>query len=601
MEPDIDSPERLVPGRMTPAAAEPGARRDPTRRRDWLAAWAVFAFALLLRLVYLAEVADIPFLEFPIVDARAYDEWAQRIVAGSWWGEEVFYQAPAYPYFLAVLYSLLGRDLWTVHLLQMGMGALSCVLMFLGTRALFGWGAGLAAGLMLALYPPAIFFDGLIGKAGLGLLLTSALLGLLLAFQRRNAGWICAASGAVLGLLALTRENALALVPAVAIWLLIRFRDRPAADRARWLAAFALGLVVVLLPVGVRNYVVGDTFALTTSQMGTNFYMGNSEEATGLYVPLIPGRHTPVYEASDAARIAERELGRSLTRGEVSSYWMGRALEFVREQPLRWLELMALKVALSWNEFEIADSEDIHVYAEWSHLLSWLLSFFHFGVLAPLAAAGVALAWGERREIALLGWLALVYTASVALFITFARFRFPLVPMLVPLAALAVVRAGELFWAGRPRELVTPGLCLLIAAALCNLPLLDEERFLLASHVNLGGIMLNHDRPAQAEPHLQRAFEIDSENPDLLFHMGVLRYKQGRLAEAERHLLKMCELRKGDHRGHRLLARIYRQTGRRREAIREARIAFELDPDTAGRGRRIERPSTRWSPRDPGE
>jgi tetratricopeptide (TPR) repeat protein len=549
------------------------------RHRDWLAPLGVFVLALALRLIYYAEIAEMPFVLHPVVDARAYDEWAQRIAAGAWWGDQAFYQAPAYPYFLAVIYGALGRDLALVHVIQMVMGAASCVLMFGCGRLLFGFGTGLCAGLMLAAYPPAIFFDGIIGKAGLGLFLLTGLLALLLAHQRAPRAGRALLAGAVLGLLALTRENALALAPALPVWLWLRFRDRPAALRARWLACFVAGLASVLLFVGLRNYLVGDTFALTTSQMGTNFYIGNSPEATGLYVPLIAGRHTPVYEATDAALLAERALGRDLTRGEVSDYWMSKGLAFVRDDPLGWLRLMVIKLALTWNAFEIADTEDIYVYADWSALLRRTLPLWHFGLLAPLAAAGVVLAWRERRDFWLLAWLALVYTGSVALFITFARFRFPLVPMLMPLAAVAVVRSASLYWSGRPRELLAPACAFVACALFVNFPILEEERFLVASYANLGGIMLNQDRPEEAAPYLERAYALDTENADLRFHMAVLAYKRGELPQAEAHVLRMIELEPTDFRGPRLLAMIYRQTGRPAQARVQARKAFALNPD----------------------
>jgi len=156
-------------------------------RRDWtaVAVLGVFGLALLLRLVYLHQVWSIPFFEFPLVDARSYDDWAQRIAAGDWWGDRVFYQAPAYPYFLAVIYSLAGHDLWIAHVVQMVMGSLSCVLIFLAARLFFDRATGVTAGLLLAVYAPALFFDGIEQKTGLGLFLTSSLLWLLALSQVR--------------------------------------------------------------------------------------------------------------------------------------------------------------------------------------------------------------------------------------------------------------------------------------------------------------------------------------------------------------------------------------------------------------------------------
>lgn len=548
-------------------------------RSAWRPALVVFFGALAVRLVYLAEIADMPFYVQPIVDARAYDEWAQRIVAEGAWGGEVFYQAPAYPYWLALQYQLFGRHLELVHGIQMVMGSLSCVFLMAATRPLFGATTALVAGWMLALYPPAIFFDGLLGKQNLGLFLLTAILALLAAHPGRPDRRRLAGAGVLLGLLALTRENALVFVPAVPVWLLFGVGDRPWSARARDAGAFVAAAGVVLLFVGLRNYAVGDTFALTTSQMGPNFYMGNHEHATGLYVPLVPGRHTPVYEAPDAERLAERALGRELTRGEVSDYWMARGLDFVREHPGRFSALLARKVWLTWHAVEIADVEDIHVYAEWSRLIRWMLPIWNFGMLVPLAAAGLLLGWSKRRDLTLwLGAMA-VYTFSVALFITFARFRYPLVALLIPLAAFALVRGRELWVAGERSAL---GVALLVVAAvglLVRAPLIDEERLRMAGYANLGGVLLNEGRIDEAEPHLLRAMSLDPENADLRFGLAVLARERGRADEALAHLRRMVELAPEDPRGPRMMALVLHELGRDAEARRQAIRARRLDPE----------------------
>lgn len=547
--------------------------------RRLLPAAAIFALALTLRLVYLFDIAQVPFVEDPIVDARAYDQWAARIASGDWWGDRAFYQAPAYPYFLALIYRVAGHDLWAAHLVQMAMGALSCVFCFATTRILFGSRAGVAAGLILVFYAPAIFFDGVIGKASLGLLLTSAMLWLLVRFQRRPGIRDLLAAGVVLGVLALTRENALILVAAIPAWLWLRFRGRAPRQRVAWTLAFALGVGLVLLPVGLRNYVLGDTFVLTTSQLGTNFYYGNHAGATGSYVPLLPGRHTPDYERRDATRLAEAALGRELSAGEVSDYWLGRGLAFVRDSPGAWLLLSAKKVLMVWNEFEIADTEDIYVYAESSALLGALLWFAHFGVLVPLAAAGIVLTWRDREDTWLLYWLAFVFTAGVAIFLVLARFRFPLVPLLAPLAGVAVVRGFDLLRSGRVGELALPALAGIAAGAICNLPLLDEERLRGAAYHNLAGIALRADDLDEADAYFAKALALHSADPDLQLGLAVLRLRQGQLGEAEAHARRVIKLAGRDHRGHRVLEKILLRQGRLAEAQVQRQMARRLDPD----------------------
>jgi hypothetical protein len=559
---------------------------DGFDRRDGLAAGAVFLLALSLRLVYLGQIDSVPYYQFPIMDARAYDQWAQEIAAGDWLGSQAFYQAPAYPYLLGAIYWLFGHDLGVTHAIMMGIGAAACSLIFLATRVLFGFGPALAASGFLALYAPAIFFDGLIGKVSLGLLLMSGMLLLLVIAQVRPGFGRFTAAGAVLGLLALTREHALVFAPTIPLWILWRFGFAGGRGRAAglWAGAFLLGAALVLGPVALRNYVVGDTFALTTSQLGPNFFIGNNPEATGFYESLVPGRHTPDFESPDATRLAERALGRSLTRGEVSDYWLGRGLDFVLQQPGDWLGLLAWKFLLSWNEFEIADTEDMYVYAEWSWLLRALLPLLHFGVLAPLAAAGIAFAWPRRRDSALLLWLIAVFSASVALFMVFARMRYPLVPLLLPFAGYALVRAPTL-WREEALGLLTwGGAALLATAIVCNVDLVEEERFQITAYTNLGGIMMGADRLEEAERYLERAESLGDREVSLQFHLATLRARQARLPEAEAHLRIMLELAPEDFRAHRLLAAVLRRQGREAEAVPHRVRAAELSPEGRATG-----------------
>ena len=574
-------------------------------RRDWtaVAVLGVFGLALLLRLVYLHQVWSIPFFEFPLVDARSYDDWAQRIAAGDWWGDRVFYQAPAYPYFLAVIYSLAGHDLWIAHVVQMVMGSLSCVLIFLAARLFFDRATGVTAGLLLAVYAPALFFDGIEQKTGLGLFLTSSLLWLLALSQvtygstasqgagereelrpggepgSGRRGLLFACCGLVLGLLTLTRENALLLVAAIPLWMAIRFRDFRPAARLRWAAAFVAGLLLVLAPVGLRNYSVGNTFALTTSQMGPNLYIGNNPEATGVYAPLLPGRHTPDFESSDATRLAEQGLGRKLDPGEVSHYWTWRAFKFILGDPVAWLRLMLHKTLLVSNEFEIPDTEDIYLYAEASSLLQTLLRAFHFGTLLPLAAAGWVLAWPRRRQIWILYLLTAVFASSVVIFYVWSRYRFPLVPLLIPFAALALVRGLALFRNRAWHQLWNPGAALVLAAVVANYPLVDEARYRVTGYANLGNIMLQQERYDEAEPYLLRAASFNADSPDLQFHLAVLRFHQRRLADSEEHLKRMLELDETDFRGHRMMALVLRRQGRMEESRKYRLEGLRLNPD----------------------
>src|SRR6478735_8555931 len=125
----------------------------------------IFAVAFAVRLLHIWQIKSTPFFDVLMGDANGYDQWAQRLAAGDWVGTDVFYQAPLYPYFLGVVYAIFGRDLLIVRIVQALIGSASCVLLGMAGARLFSKRAGLIAGLALALWAPAIFFDGLLQKS----------------------------------------------------------------------------------------------------------------------------------------------------------------------------------------------------------------------------------------------------------------------------------------------------------------------------------------------------------------------------------------------------------------------------------------------------
>ncbi len=362
VSPHPSRPRRPPAGASPPAPASSGPARLVTARHVWL----VFGAALAVRLLHLWQMAGTPYFTVLMGDARGYDQWARRLAAGDWIGTDVFYQAPLYPYFLGVVYAVLGADPGTARLVQAVIGAASAALLAVSAARLFGARAGLIAGLTLALYAPAIFLDSLLQKSVLDVFFVSGIvtaLAFVLTGDDRRRWW--ALAGLAAGALALTRENALVLVAVVAAWIGLA-APVGRVGRAQALALFLAGVVAALAPVAARNFAVSGEVYLTTSQFGPNFYIGNNAEADGSYQSLRFGRGSPEFERVDATELAERSAGRALTPAEVSSYWTGRATAFITEQPRAWLALTVRKAALLVNAREAIDTESQESYAEWS-------------------------------------------------------------------------------------------------------------------------------------------------------------------------------------------------------------------------------------------
>ena len=347
---------------MAPAHAP---AENPGRRDRILVACGVFLLALGVRLLHLALIEGSDLTSVLMGDARSYDTWARTVAAGDWLGQETFYQAPLYPYALALVYAFVSPEPVAARVAQCLLGAASCVLLAGAGWRFVSRGAGIASGVILALYTPALFADTTIQKTSLVSFLLCALLYVASGLQRDVRPRACVVLGAVLGALVLARENALVFVPVLALWLLW-LPDVRGAKRLVPAALLLVGLSAVLLPVALRNLHVGGEFHLTTSQFGPNFYIGNRAGADGTYAPLLPGRGDARYERLDATALAERAEGRSLSPGEVSRYFTAAAWREISADPAGWLRLLGRKLALTVNAVEVADTEDLYSHADTS-------------------------------------------------------------------------------------------------------------------------------------------------------------------------------------------------------------------------------------------
>src|SRR6476660_6742654 len=112
--------------------------KTPPTERMWVTLLFLWVAALGIRFVYLWEIHPAPFFDLRMGDAEAYHLWARRIAGGDWLGEGVFYQAPLYPYLLAILYRFFDDSITTVRIFQALLGASSCVLLAKAGIELFG-------------------------------------------------------------------------------------------------------------------------------------------------------------------------------------------------------------------------------------------------------------------------------------------------------------------------------------------------------------------------------------------------------------------------------------------------------------------------------
>lgn len=528
---------------------------------------AVILTAVGVRVVFFVFYLQSPFAGYHRVDHDYYRSWAIQIAHGDWLGEEVFEQAPLYPYLLGAAYSLLGPRDNVILVVQMLAGVLSCILVYACGRRLYDANTGLLAGLVAAAFGPMVFYECMIMKTFLSPLLTMVALYAALRYaQRRNVWWI-AVSGAVVGLACLVRENHVLVVAALGLWVLSTGRQAQVSwsRRGAHLAVLTSACALMLLPSAVRNYMVSRDLVVVTAGGGEVFYMAHGPYATGYYQapPFISS--SPFQEHEDFRIEAERRTGQELSRGESSRYWSREAWREATEHPGRTGWLMLVKATSLLNDFETPDSE---YYVVTRDFIPFLYLLPTFGWIAGLGMYGVVKSIVGRPPLdSLVGtahptrWqryqlpvtFAAAHAVSVLLTYNFGRFRSGMIPVWILLAAFGLT---ELVRQWRSSDGVVRRFAVVFSAlAIVVLTAIAFRK------------PLNYDNtPYEYERHAFRfKVAVRAADPKL----------------AERSIREAIEVAPPDRaaRSHRGLAELLEGTGRRAEAMTEYQTALELDPD----------------------
>ncbi|HUU03644.1 MAG TPA: glycosyltransferase family 39 protein [Myxococcota bacterium] len=401
----------------------------------------VCGLALLLRVVHFIEVSDTPFSLQLHTDPWMYDHWARQIAGGDWAGRQhpVYYLGPAYPYFLAAIYSMFGASTLAACMVQVLLSAASAGLVYHLGRRLFGPASGLLAGLLAAIYPMFIFYSGLILSTTLIIFLDLLALSLLVEGMRRPRFYKWILAGVSLGLSACARGNVLLFAPLAALAVILYFgfgRWKTWLPACAWLA---LAAIAAIAPVSLHNYLVGGDFVPLTSNVGANFFIGNNSHSDGIYMRSPRYKNRPMGlsvsdQQADFPAVARQELGRDdLSPSEVSSFWVKKTLEEIGANPGPWLRLVGNKLKYFVNAYEVPNNRNIYFSKRFSFILR--LPLPGWGLVFPLALVGMFLSWrGLRKRFVLIGFFAAHLLALLAFFVN-ARYRLVVAPVLIIYAA----------------------------------------------------------------------------------------------------------------------------------------------------------------------
>jgi len=242
--------------------------------------------------------------------------------------------------------------------------------------------------------------------------------------------------GVVLGLAGLLRGTMLLLVPLALV--VIGSNQQPGRRRLVAAGLLMIGVAAVLAPPVAHNSRLAGRLTPPSLNGGMNLFIGNSPQANGLYMAT----SADAWRRDPAGRevLADR-LGRSdVTLAEADRLWAGEAWRYMRDDPLRTLRLIARKVWLQLQGWEI---DQLTPQAGWTAAVPVLqLLLTPYALVVVLGLAGVTGLTGNRTAKILLA-VAVVLVASQSLFFVVSRYRLVLVPLWAALAGVGAVQLNR--------------------------------------------------------------------------------------------------------------------------------------------------------------
>jgi 4-amino-4-deoxy-L-arabinose transferase-like glycosyltransferase len=400
----------------------------------------IIAGAVLVRLaaaVYMGDqVADAP----GTFDQLSYDMLARRVLGGhgftvetNWWpatraGEPTAHWSYVYTLYLAAVYAVFGYHPLAARLIQATLaGVLMPWLTYRLGRRHFGPPAGLAAAGLSAAYAYFVYYAGALMTETFYML---AILWTLDAAGRLGEGreparrtWLWL--GLALAVAVLLRQVFLLFIPILFAWLVWRSwrgQARPLRDVVLSLAGASVIVIMSIIPWTLRNYRAFEAFVLLNTNAGFAFFWGNHPIHGTNFIAILPASG-PSYQdliPPELLPLNEAELDRAL---------LGRGVDFVRADPLRYA-LLSLSRAKDFFKFwPAADSGTI---SNLSRVLS-------FGILWPFMLYGLVQGVRRYASLSLVLYLFIAaYTGIHLLTWALIRYRLPVDAVLLPFAGLAL-------------------------------------------------------------------------------------------------------------------------------------------------------------------
>ncbi len=381
---------------------------------------AISGIALVVRFVYAFLLVG----PTPTTDTPEYLARANALLTTGNFGPPIW--SPGYPAAIALIIKLFGHYPYSVAAYGVMLSALTCGLVYLTGREVFGEAVGILAGGYSTIYYPLVDYSRyLLTETQFIFFLT--LSAALLSSRQPLSGKRMLAGGVILGLAAFSRGTALAVMPLLVLLGLTAIGP-PSPNLKSKVSSLLLalaGFTIVLAPWTIRNAVRYHNFVPVASEGGYVFYLGADEG----WVMRREWDLPKVISLTGHSGEAQWDFTGSEDQGPLMAYWF----RFWLIDPAKHLRLRLVSLYDFWSPIERVIFPGVTP----GTVYRWI----GYSVLLPFAAVGLVTIV-RRPQPGTYFILAAVLGVMILQTLTYAneeRLRIPVSPFLILLATFGAV------------------------------------------------------------------------------------------------------------------------------------------------------------------
>ena len=359
-----------------------------------------------------------------VTDMSTYHKLATE-VAGGIYDRLYTYQPFYYAVFLALIFKIFSSDIFYVLFFQALLGAFTVFFAAQSAKRLWDRRAGLAAALLLTFSQILIFYTSYLLIVTLQAFLVTMLLYFSLIAYQKKGFFYWSIAGFVLGCSILTRGNMWFMLPGLFLIVFIRgiVQNKGIIKRMLPALVFIAFVIIPQIPFIYENSIRAGALTGPSTAAGDVLLFGNTPESP-------PGGNEVQYGAGIIKQTVTGKYWNS-TADKVPI--VKRVWNYLRTEPLSYLELTFRKLLLFWDMKEIPNNVDINKNISLCGMLRYC-GFIPTFLILILGGTGflffIPSVFKRKSELIIPLYIFGAYWIGICLFYMLARFRAPILPVL---------------------------------------------------------------------------------------------------------------------------------------------------------------------------